>query len=183
MSDMDAESPPDQPKRPRRRVSRHAVKRARSALAFLDEHQRINGRSLAGRFIRRETLALTADLGGDLSHQQSVMVRLAARQALLVELIDGWLFTVHPVNRGRRTLLPVVRERQAIVDGLTRMLTTLGLDRRAKPVQTLADLLRERERADLSAESQAAFAPSGNGAAAPADAAPVDAAADQDGPP
>jgi hypothetical protein len=45
------------------------------------------------------------------------------------------------VNARKRTLLPVVRERQALADALARYLAQLGLERRAKPVADLATYL------------------------------------------
>lgn len=142
MNETPADSPTDAaPKR--HRVSRRAVRHARSALAFLDGHQRLDGRTWQAQFLEREAASLASDLGGDLSHQQRLVVALVARQRLLVEMIDAWLFQQHPVNRGKRALLPVVRERQAIVDGLARMLSTLGLERRAKRAPTLAEVIEQ----------------------------------------
>jgi hypothetical protein len=44
------------------------------------------------------------------------------------------------VNVRKRSLIPVVLQRQALADGLARYLGQLGLERRAK-VQTVTDLL------------------------------------------
>lgn len=69
------------------------------------------------------------------------------RQKLLLESVDAWLL-VQPslVNGRKRALLPVVRERQALADSLARYLTQLGLERRAKPLPSLNDYLRQRGR-------------------------------------
>jgi hypothetical protein len=48
------------------------------------------------------------------------------------------------VNSRKRTLLPVVRERQALADSLARYLAQLGLERRTKPVPSSDDYLRQR---------------------------------------
>ncbi|MFN8543243.1 MAG: hypothetical protein U0807_03445 [Candidatus Binatia bacterium] len=57
-----------------------------------------------------------------------------------------------PVNKQKRCLHPVVRERQALVNQLQSLLRDLGLDRKAAPTETLAEYLarREREQAALS---------------------------------
>jgi hypothetical protein len=44
-----------------------------------------------------------------------------------------------------RALLPVVRERQQLADALARYMTTLGLERRAKPVPSIREILAEYE--------------------------------------
>ena len=67
------------------------------------------------------------------------------RQKLLLESVDAWLL-IQPslVNGRKRALLPVVRERQGLADSLARYLAQLGLERRAKPVPSLDDYLRQR---------------------------------------
>ena len=86
---------------------------------------------------------LIQDLGGDVSTQQRALVDLAVKSKLLLDSIDAWLL-VQPslINQRKRSLLPVVRERQALADGLARYLAQLGLDRRTK-IKTLTDLLNE----------------------------------------
>jgi hypothetical protein len=53
---------------------------------------------------------------------------------LLLDSIDSWLL-VQPslINKRKKALLPVVRERTQIADALARYLAQLGLDRRAAP--------------------------------------------------
>jgi hypothetical protein len=70
-------------------------------------------------------------LGGDISTQQAALVDLAVKSKLLLDSIDAWLL-VQPslVNARKKSLLPVVKDRQALADGLTRYLLALGLHRR-----------------------------------------------------
>src|SRR5215475_4973359 len=90
----------------------------------------------------RATLAfkheLIAALGGeaDLSPQRRKLIDMAARASLLLDHIDAWLFQQRSlVNARAKTLLPVLVQRQAIADHLTRLLDKLGLDRMPqKPV-------------------------------------------------
>ena len=55
------------------------------------------------------------------------------KSKLLLDSIDVWLLTQPSlINQRKRSLLPVVKERQALADGLARYLTILGLARRVK---------------------------------------------------
>jgi len=84
----------------------------------------------------RATLAfkheLIAALGGEaqLSPQRRKLIDLAARTSLLLDHIDAWLFQQRSlVNARAKMLLPVLVQRQALADHLTRLLDKLGLDR------------------------------------------------------
>jgi hypothetical protein len=84
----------------------------------------------------RATLAfkheLIAALGGEthLSPQRRKLIDLAARASLLLDHIDAWLFQQRSlVNARAKTLLPILVQRQAIADHVTRLLDKLGLDR------------------------------------------------------
>jgi hypothetical protein len=46
-----------------------------------------------------------------------------------------------PVNRGRRSLYPVVIQRNQLADALLKQLQAIGLARKAKTVKSLADVL------------------------------------------
>ena len=53
---------------------------------------------------------------------------------------DGEVF----VNRRKRSLFPIVQQRQQLVDSLARLLSQLGLDRQAKKVEDLDAFLERR---------------------------------------
>jgi hypothetical protein len=58
-----------------------------------------------------------------------------------LDSIDAWLLTQPTlVNVRKRTLIPVVLQRQTLADGLARYLSQLGLERRHK-VKTLHEIL------------------------------------------
>jgi len=105
----------------------------------------IDGRSAVGRALSQWRSDLVRDLGGEdtISTQQQALVGLAVKSKLLLDSVDTWLLT-QPclVNRRKKSLLPVVRERQQLADGLARYLTTLGLEKRVKTL-TLAELLAQ----------------------------------------
>jgi hypothetical protein len=50
------------------------------------------------------------------------------------------------VDKRRRALLPVVRERQQLADALAKYMVALGLERQHPPVESLTEYLAERER-------------------------------------
>src|SRR2546428_8155982 len=70
---------------------------------------------------------------------------MAVRTKLLVDSVDAYVLSMpSPVNRQRRCLWPVVRERQALVGQLQSILRDLGLERRQQPVADLATYLASR---------------------------------------
>ena len=80
----------------------------------------------------REHLALRRELanalGGeaDLTPQQRKLIDMAARASLLLDHVDAWLFQQRSlVNARARTLLPILVQRQALADHLTRLLDKL----------------------------------------------------------
>jgi hypothetical protein len=94
-----------------------------------------------GRALHDWRDSLIADLGGvdTISTQQAALVDLAVRTKLLVDSVDAYVLAMpSPVNRQRRCLHPVVRERQALVGQLQSILRDLGLERRAKDAGDLA---------------------------------------------
>jgi hypothetical protein len=101
----------------------------------------IDKRTSIGKALAAWRADLVRDLGGHdaLSTQQHAMVELLCRQKLLLESIDAWLL-VQPslVNARKRSLLPVVRERQQVADALARYLAQLGLQRQTAPLDVAA---------------------------------------------
>jgi hypothetical protein len=104
---------------------------------------------------------VVTDLGGDdvLSAQQQALIDIAVRTKLILDSVDAWLL-VQPslINKRKRALLPVVRERTQLADSLARHLAALGLERRARPTQSLQEYLGKRRApvSDRDAESDAA---------------------------
>jgi hypothetical protein len=93
----------------------------------------IDRRTATGKALAKWRADLIHDLGGDVSTQQSAIIDLAVKSKLLLDSIDVWLLTQPSlINMRKRSLLPVVVQRQQLADGLVRYLTTLGLNRTAK---------------------------------------------------
>lgn len=103
----------------------------------------VDGRSAVGRALSQWRADLIRDLGGkdSISTQQEALVDLAVKSKLLLDSVDVWLLQqLSLVNKRKKSLLPVVRERQQLADGLARYLGQLGLEKRVK-VKTLAEIL------------------------------------------
>jgi hypothetical protein len=117
------------PRENRRRLT-HGFNRMKRALA-LQSNKQIDGRTIAGKTLVKWRADLTADLGGDITTAQSQMIDLAVRSKLLLDSIDNWLLTQPTlVNRRKKSVLPVVIQRQQLADGLARYLQALGLHRK-----------------------------------------------------
>ena len=77
-----------------------------------------------------------------ISTQERSIVDLAVRTKLLLDSIDTWLLQQPSlINTRKRKIHPAVLERQQLADALARYMGQLGLKRRAKPTQSLGDLL------------------------------------------
>ncbi len=128
------------------RSARHGLSTLKRAVRQLGGRT-IDRRTGIGKALARWRADLIADLGGPdhISTQQLAIIELAARTKLLVESVDAWLLRQPSVvNSRKRALLPVVRERQQLVDSLARLLQALGLERRQRPPLDLTEYLASR---------------------------------------
>ena len=118
----------------------HGLYSMKKALMLLGGHA-IDRRFRVGKSLAKWRNDLIADLSGDITTQQSALVDLAVKSKLLLDSIDAWLL-VQPslVNARKKSLLTVVKERQALADGLARYLAQLGLHRTQRE-KTLEELL------------------------------------------
>lgn len=125
---------------PTRVYSKHGLGTLKHAVKTLGARP-IDMRTSLGKTLTQWRTDLIADLGGSdaISTQQAAVIDLAVKTKLLLDSIDVWLLQQPSlVNKRTRALLPVVRERQQLADALARYMSTLGLERRAKPVPALA---------------------------------------------
>jgi hypothetical protein len=132
--------------RPYRKHGAFALKRAVRTLGS----RTIDRRTRVGRALAAWSEDLARDLGGigTLSTAQRALIEQAATTRLILDSIDGWL-AMQPtlIDRRKRALLPVVRERQSLADALVRYLSALGLERKARDVPDLSNYLATRESA------------------------------------
>jgi len=131
--------------RPYTKSGLYTLKRA---VAVLGSRALPSKRSALGRALGEWRASLLADLGGvdAVSTQQLALVDLAVRSKLLVDSVDAYVLSMpSPVNRQRRCLHPVARERQALVGQLQSILRDLGLERRTGGLDLAAQLAAKRQ--------------------------------------
>jgi hypothetical protein len=129
-----------------RKSGAFALKRAIRTLGS----RTIDRRTRVGKALASWCADLAGDLGGieTLSTAQKSLIEQAATTRLILDSIDGWLAKQPSlIDRRKRALLPVVRERQSLADALARYLTALGLERKAKNLDTLESYVNRRSEA------------------------------------
>ena len=132
--------------KPARTRSRHGLN-ALKAQVKVRGLQTIDRRTVAARGLLEWRSELLADLGGQasISAQQMALVELAVRTRLYIDHADAYLLEQQSlVNARKRSLIPLLRERQTLVDSLVRILGQLGLERKAKPAIDLQTYVATR---------------------------------------
>jgi hypothetical protein len=105
----------------------------------------IDKRTTAAQALLAWRRELIRDLGGEelLSAQRLQLVELIVRTRLYVDSLDAWIMERKSlVLAKRRAVLPVLRERQVLVDSLSRLLAQVGLERKARPMPTASEIMR-----------------------------------------
>jgi hypothetical protein len=119
----------------------------------------IDGRTAAAQGLFAWRRELLAALGGaeHVSPQKIAIVDLCVRTKLYVDHLDAFLMGRESlVNKKKCAIIPALRERQQLADSLARLLTQLGLERVAAPVEDLQTMLARKERERLAAGTSAA---------------------------
>jgi len=104
----------------------------------------IDKRTAFGRALEQWRADLIRDLGGmeQTSTQERQIIDLAVKTKLILDSIDAWLVSQSSlINHRRRTVYPVVLQRQQLADALVRYMAQLGLQKRAKQLPDLATYL------------------------------------------
>jgi hypothetical protein len=115
----------------------------------------LDGRTSVAKALAEWKAELIDDLGGRqaISTQQTAIIDLAVKTKLMLDSVDAWLLTRSSiVDKRRRALLPIVRERQQLADALSRYLQVLGLERRSKPAVDLQSYVATRYGAEQHAQ-------------------------------
>jgi hypothetical protein len=129
----------------------------RTGLAALRARVKVRGmhaldtRTAGAQDLLRWRSELIADLGGEkaISTQQRSLIELATRTRLYVDHVDAWLMEQSSlIFIKRKTVHPILLQRQTFADALARYLEQLGLERR-KPVIPIRDLLAEDSQATV----------------------------------
>ena len=120
---------------------------------------------------------LLDDLGGvaSVSTQELALVEEAVKTKLILDSVDAWLLSQKTlVDKRKRSVLPAVRDRQALVSTLRGLLSDLGLKRRGRSEPSLGEYLAsrtgsassdERDAGQVSGRAEAPAAPGPNGEA------------------
>ena len=138
-------NPPDNGHKKSGGQVKHGLNMRKRAIYGLDFKQ-LDRRYRVGRALAEWRDALISDLGGKgaVSTQQEALADLCVRSKLMLDSIDNWLMQQPSlINHRKRTLLPVVVQRQVLADALARYLGQLGLERKTKDI---SDLTRELAR-------------------------------------
>ena len=108
--------------------------------------QPLDGRSAISRALQQYKAELIEDLGADLTTAQMTLVDLAAQKKLMLDTAMAWIAQNLPVvvSEGDVRFVSLVREAELISMNLARILGQLGIQRRTKPVGTLAEYLEIR---------------------------------------
>ena len=140
------------PPKGNRYAEKHGLTTLRDAATRLGSRA-IDGRSALSYALKKWRRELVNDLGGEdsISTQQAALIDLTVKSKLLLDSIDTWLLTQPTlINKRKKSLLPVVLQRQQLADGFARYLTQLGLERRHK-VKTLHDILTQGDEPEAAA--------------------------------
>ena len=142
------------PGKPGRTSEKHGLFSMKRAVRELGERA-LDGRTSIAKALAEWKAELIDDLGGRqaISTQQTAIIDLAVKTKLILDSVDAWLLTRQSiVDKRRRAVLPIVRERQQLADGLMRYLQVLGLERRSKPAIDLQSYVATRYGAEQRAQ-------------------------------
>lgn len=123
----------------------HGVHTMKKALKQLGSRA-IDRRTSMGKALAAWRAELLADLGGieNVTTQELALVEESVTTKLLLDSIDSWLLSQPTlINKRTRGVIPVVRDRQALVATLRGLLSDLGLKRRTKAGPSLGEYLAQ----------------------------------------
>ena len=111
----------------------------------------VDRRSAAAKGLFEWRAALLHDLGGEenVSAQKRALVDLAVRTRLYIDHCDAFLMEQPSlINKKKRSAIPILLQRQQLVDSLARTVSMLGLERVPLPAASTSRLL-EKAREEL----------------------------------
>jgi hypothetical protein len=100
----------------------------------------IDQRSHVGVAMRRIQTDLTAQLGGvdEVTPAQALLIEEIAIKAVIARATGEWVLQQEcPVDTNRQALIQVVMQHDVLQRTLAKLLETLGLERRAAPVEDI----------------------------------------------
>ena len=128
----------------KRRVYRSNLSTMKRAIAKLGARA-IPGNTKLGYALKAWRKELVDDLGGEenISIQQRTIIECASTTKLMISSVDAWIMSQPSLITRDRALMPVIIQRQQLVNGLVSMLSQLGLKRVNKEI-SLRDYLTEK---------------------------------------
>jgi hypothetical protein len=103
----------------------------------------VDGRTSTGKALAKWRAELIRDIGGDPSTQQSAIIDLIVKAKLMLDSVDAWLLRQPTlVNARKKSLLPVLMQRQTLADSLVRYLTAIGLKRVPRDADDLQSYIK-----------------------------------------
>jgi len=128
----------------KRRAYRTQLSTMKRAIAKLGARA-IPGNTKLGYALKAWRKELIDDLGGEenISIQQRTIIECASTTKLMISSVDAWIMSQPSLITRDRTLMPVIIQRQQLVNGLVSMLSQLGLKRVNKEI-SLSDYLSEK---------------------------------------
>jgi hypothetical protein len=130
-----------------KRPSRHGLN-ALKARVMVRGISAIDRRTLAARDLLAWRGELLTALGGEqyVSPQKRALVENVVTTKLYIAHIDSWLLAQPSlINRTKKAILPILRERQSLVDSFSRLIAQIGAERVARPIPSLAEVIREAD--------------------------------------
>jgi hypothetical protein len=125
----------------------HGIKALKRAVSTLGSRT-IDKRTQVGKALAAWRAELIADLGGieNVSTQELALVDEAVKTKLILDSVDAWVLAqASLIDKRKRTVLPVVRDRNSLVSTLRQLLNDLGLRRRAIEAPDLGAYLASRK--------------------------------------
>lgn len=123
----------------------------------------INKQTFAGRLLFEWRTGLTDALGGEsnVTPQQKCLIDLACQSKAICDHVTAFIMEQESlVIKKRKTVIPIVLQRAQLAAQLEKTLTTLGLNRVAKQLESLAEYSERRRREIDEEEARASVQPS-----------------------
>jgi hypothetical protein len=128
-----------------------------------------------GEALKAWKASLIDSLGGEgaVSAMELSVIELACKTHLLLASVDRFLLEQKSlVNKSKRTLFPIVLQRQTLADALAAYMKQLGMKRTARPPTSLSDYLNGKaaaqpQKQDTKQETQSDIVSSAGNASSP----------------
>ena len=143
--------------RPTGRPRKHALRLMRTNLRALTT-RRLDGRSAVAVAVRNLKAQITADLGGDLTRAQQLILEDVAQSWIIRQALDDFIVRQEGLTTKKRGVIPVIGDRMRVAEHLAKQLERLGLKRVPAPVEDFRSYARRVDDAKAAPATQEAAA-------------------------